>query len=133
MVFLNTNRFKDGPQYNNSASTTFLPPTAYTPEMVSRGLELLNEIYLKGFEFKKAGVMLTDIIAEEDVPMSIIETNYLDDHRHKLMKTIDQINRHLGQDTVFVASSGVERKWEMKRAKLSPRYTTRWSDLPKVK
>ncbi len=133
MVFLNTNRFKDGPQYNNSASITFLPPTAYTPEMVKRGLELLSEIYLQGFEYKKAGVMLADIIAEEDVPLSIIETNYLDDHRHKLMETVDKINRHLGQDTIFLASSGIDRLWEMKRAKLSPKYTTRWSDLPKVK
>lgn len=133
MVFLNTNRFKDSPQYNSSVSTTMFPPTAYTPEMIKTGLQLLEELYLKGFEYKKAGVMLSDIIREEDVPLSFLETNYLDDKRKNLMLTIDKINRIAGQDTVFYASSGIKKDWEMRRAKLSPKYTTRWKDIPRIK
>jgi len=133
MVFLNTNRFKDGPQYNNSASTTLFPPTAYTPELIKAALKLLQELYLPGFDFKKAGVMLTDIIQEEDVPLTFMAENYLDDKRKTLMEVLDTVNRYLGQDTVFYASSGIKKDWEMKRAKLSPKYTTRWSDIPKVK
>jgi DNA polymerase V len=133
MVFLNTNRFKDGPQYNNAASTTLFPPTAYTPELIHAGLELLKDLYLPGFEFKKAGVMLTDIIQEEDVPLTFMADNYLDDHRKKLMETVDFVNRKMGQDTLFYASAGVRNDWEMKRAKLSPKYTTRWSEIPRVR
>jgi len=83
MVFLSTNRFKEGPQYNNSLSATLFPPTAYTPELIKTALNLLEELYLPGFEFKKAGVMLADIIAEKDVPLSFMDTNYLDDKRKK--------------------------------------------------
>ncbi len=133
MVFLNTNRFKEGPQYNSSASTTLFPPTAYTPDMIKHSLELLDEVFLNGFEYKKAGVMLSDIIREEDVPLSFMETNYLDDRRKTLMTTMDKINKRTGQDTLFFASSGIKKDWEMKRAKLSPRYTTSWKDIPKVK
>jgi len=133
MVFLNTNRYKEGPQYNNSASTTLFPPTAYTPELIQKALVLLDSLFAPGYEFKKAGVMLTDIIQEEDVPLTFMTDNYLDDKRKILMDVIDTVNKYLGQDTVFYATSGIKKDWEMKRAKLSPRYTTRWSDLPKVK
>lgn len=133
MVFLSTNRFKEGPQYNNSLSTTLFPPTAYTPDMIKIALALLEELYLPGFEYKKAGVMLADIIAEGDVPLNFIETNYLDDKRKELMDIVDKLNRKHGQDTVFFASSGVQKDWQMRRAKLSPRFTTRWNDLPRVK
>ncbi|HOD17140.1 MAG TPA: Y-family DNA polymerase [Candidatus Cloacimonadota bacterium] len=133
MVFLNTNRFKDGPQYNNAASTTIFPPTAYTPDLIKTALELLDSLYVPGYEFKKAGVMLTDIIQEEDVPLTFLAENYLDDKRKVLMDVIDAINIHLGQDTIFFAGAGIKKDWEMKRAKLSPHYTTRWDELAKVK
>jgi DNA polymerase V len=133
MVFLNTNRFKDGPQYNNAASTSLFPPTGYTPELIKTAMQLLDQLWLPGFEFKKAGVMLTDIIHEADVPLTFMADNYLDDKRKILMEVIDAVNKYLGQDTVFYASAGIQKNWEMKRAKLSPRYTTRWTDVPKVK
>jgi len=133
MVFLSTNRFKEGPQYNNSLQTTLMPPTAYTPDLVKVALELLRELHLPGFEYKKAGVMFSEIMSEDDVPLNFIETNYLDDRRKGLMDAIDKINRRCGRDTVFVASAGIKKDWQMRRAKLSPAYTTRWSDLKKIK
>ena len=133
MVFLGTNRFRKGPQYNNSLTATLFPPTAYTPQIISQSLELLREIWLPGFEYKKAGVMLSGIIAEEDAPLSFLEKNYLDDERSDLMRAIDNLNRSMGRDTVRYAGSGIKRDWEMKRELLSPRYTTNWKDLPKVK
>ncbi|HPH72277.1 MAG TPA: Y-family DNA polymerase [Candidatus Cloacimonas sp.] len=133
IVFLSTNRFKEGPQYNNSLSTTLFPPTAYTPDLIEKALNLLEELFLPGFEFKKAGVMLADIIPEKDVPLSFMEVNYLDDKRKKLMETVDKLNRIYGQDTLFYASNGIKKDWKMRRAKLSPHYTTNWNDLPKVK
>lgn len=133
MVFLSTNRFKEGPQYSNSLATTLFPPSAYTPELIRKALQLLDELYLPGFEYKKAGVMFADIIREEDVPLNFIETNYLDDRRKNLMEAVDKINRSMGQDTIFYASSGIDKEWQMLRKRLSPHYTTRWTDLPKVK
>ncbi|NLO12225.1 MAG: DUF4113 domain-containing protein, partial [Candidatus Cloacimonetes bacterium] len=53
--------------------------------------------------------------------------------RKILMDIMDKINRQSGRDTLFYASSGIQRDWQMRRARLSPAYTTRWKDLPKVK
>ncbi|HNT52138.1 MAG TPA: Y-family DNA polymerase [Candidatus Syntrophosphaera sp.] len=133
MVFLNTNRFKEGPQYNNSAQSSLAVPSAYTPDLIKAGLELLRDVYLPGFEYKKAGVMFAHLMDEGDVPLNLIESSYLDDSRKALIEAVDSLNRRCGRDTVFYASCGVGKKWEMKRAKLSPCYTTRWSDLPRAK
>lgn len=133
MVFLSTNRFKSGPQYSNSLQIELSPPTAYTPELIKSALNLLNEVYLPGFQYKKAGVMISDIVHADDVPLNFLQTNYLDDKRKILMDIMDKINRRSGRDTLFYASSGIRRDWQMRRARLSPAYTTRWKDLPKVK
>jgi DNA polymerase V len=133
MIFLNTNRFKEGPQYNNSASTTLQAPSAYTSDLIRIGLALLRDVYLPGFEYKKAGVMFADIMDENDVPMNLIERSYLDDGRKKLIEAIDLLNNAYGRDTVYYASCGTKKDWEMKRAKLTPYYTTRWKDIPRIK
>lgn len=133
MVFLNTNRFKEGPQYNNAMQVQLSPPSAHTPDLIKTALSLLREIHLPGFQYKKAGVMFSGLIHEDDVPLNLLETNYLDDSRHELIQAVDRLNRKHGRDTVFFASSGTKRDWQMKRARLSPAYTTRWTDLIRTK
>ncbi|RMG60120.1 MAG: DUF4113 domain-containing protein, partial [Gammaproteobacteria bacterium] len=49
-----------------------------------------------------------------------------------LMQTLDRINRS-GRGRLFFASEGIRRPWQMRRDHLSPAYTTRWSDLPRVR
>lgn len=133
MVFLATNRFKEGPQYSNSKQMVLSPPTAYTPELIKHAMELLEELHLPGFEYKKAGVMFSELVKSDDVPLNFLETNYLDDRRKLLMDTMDKINRKNRRGTLFLASCGTKQQWQMRRVRLSPAYTTRWSDLPRAK
>ena len=59
--------------------------------------------------------------------------DYEDTARAKaLMTTLDKINQRWGRRTLHIAAEGVQKAWQMKRSKLSPRYTTAWSELPKV-
>jgi len=133
MVFLATNRFKEGPQYNNALQIQLSPPSAHTPDLIKIALTMLHELHLPGFQYKKAGVMFSGLISEDDVPLNLLETNYLDDRRHDLIQAVDRLNRKHGRDTVFFASSGTKRDWQMKRARLSPAYTMRWTDLIRTK
>ena len=48
-----------------------------------------------------------------------------------LMSVIDAINQ-LGQAKVFFAAKGINQHWAMKRQLLSPAYTTKWAEIPKV-
>ena len=49
-----------------------------------------------------------------------------------LMRALDDINARYGRRTVQFAAEGVARSWQMRRDRLSPRYTTRWDELPAV-
>lgn len=49
-----------------------------------------------------------------------------------LMVLMDKLNRQ-GRGTLYFAGQGIQPAWQMKREMLSPRYTTRSSDLPVVK
>lgn len=50
----------------------------------------------------------------------------------RLMEVLDHLNAKDGKGTLYFAGQGVEQQWQMKREMLSPRYTTRYSDLVKV-
>ncbi len=132
-VFISTNRFKECPQYNNNASYKFNSPTAYTPDFIEIAIKILRRIFRKGFYYKKAGIMITDIASEENVPYDIFEPLYLDRPQKNIMELVDKINNTMGENTLFYASLGVKKKWQMRRNLLSPKYTTSWKDIPKVK
>lgn len=53
--------------------------------------------------------------------------------RSKAMEAMDAINTRFGRGTVHVGSAvgdGPARDWSMKQERLTPQYTTRWSDIP---
>ena len=52
--------------------------------------------------------------------------------RPVLMDVIDRANARWGRGTLKVAAEGVRKPWQMKRERVSPAYTTRWDELPRV-
>ena len=136
-VFLETNPFAAGDrQYFNSIGRELTTATNYTPDLCASAGELLNRIYRPGFRYKKVGVLVTNIVSESAVqsafdtpPPSQVE------RRRKLMATIDAANLRFGRHAVRVASSArVDRQpaWWMRQTRKSPRYTTRWDEVPIV-
>ncbi|HDS2223637.1 TPA: DUF4113 domain-containing protein, partial [Enterobacter ludwigii] len=51
----------------------------------------------------------------------------------RLMEVLDHLNAKEGKGTLYFAGQGVQQQWQMKREMLSPRYTTRFTDLLKVR
>jgi DNA polymerase V len=130
-VFICTNRFKpEVPQYSNSLMITLPEPTSSTPVLIKYALRCLKEIYRPGFEYKKAGVMLTEIVPETHRQQNLFVQEPAD---IKLMKALDCINRKWGRNSVQYACSGFKKPWTFKRVQLSQAYTTRWDQLPVVK
>ncbi|MGP8215312.1 MAG: DUF4113 domain-containing protein, partial [Bacteroidia bacterium] len=48
-----------------------------------------------------------------------------------IMQAIDKTNRIYGKDTLHLAVQGHKRKrkWKLRQERLSPSYTTKWSDI----
>lgn len=129
-VFVHTNSFRaDRDQY--AGSYTVKMPTASDDTLVFAAAVIfaLDRIFRDGYKYQKAGVMLAELTpAVHRQEALFIDPNHLA-KRSRLSSTIDAINRQFGRDTVRLAATGVHRPWRMRRQTLSPRYTTRWSDL----
>lgn len=129
MVFIHTNNFReDLPQYFQNSIVKFPVATNSTMEIVKYALTALKHIYKKGYQFKKAGVIITEI-----VPDSAIQTNLFDhvdrDKHSRLMAVVDQLNDGFKRNNLRLAVQEGDRKWRLRQEKLSPCYTTRISDI----
>lgn len=56
-----------------------------------------------------------------------------DERRLRLMEAVDGINRKHGRHTARPLAMGYDRGWEMKRGRLSGRYTTRLDEVLRVR
>jgi len=129
-VFITTKRFGEPPYYSNGVAGALGEHTAREASFVKASRRLLEPIYRKGYDYKKAGVMLYDIHPSRPHQESLFGRGRREDET--LMEAVDRINRQHGKETIGLAAAGLpgEREWTMKRQKRSPRYTTRWDELP---
>ncbi len=134
MVYLTTNRFRQNDSQYANYAISYLPlPSAYTPDFLQAVKRVLNSIFREGYKYKKVGVMISDIMHQSKAPLDFFEPTYLDDRRKTIMDCFDKINKKWGRNTLTYINTDAEKKWKMKREKLSPGYTTSWNELPIVK
>lgn len=129
-VFVKTSPFVvNETYYGNVASEKLMNPTRDTRDIIAAAVKSLDRIWLDGYRYAKAGVMLNDF-----TPTGVSQLNLFDEiqpraHSDQLMKALDSIN-HSGLGKVWFAGRGIASEWQMKREMLSPAYTTRWSEIP---
>ena len=132
-VFIRTSPFKDNePQYSNSASGELLIPSCDTRDFIELASHLLKRIWKDGFRYAKAGVMLSDFYDPGMFQPGLFDDVSTRSNSQQLMSVLDTINQS-GAGKVFFAGQGIKKDWSMKREHLSPAYTTRWDQLPRVK
>ena len=128
-VFLTTNPFDSSqPQYGGSRKIQLSRTTNDSLEIVKAAIDALKQIYKPGLIYKKAGVVVSEIVPENQVQLSLFDG--VDRRKRKcLMNSVDQINKRIGKNKVRLAVQGFDRKWRLKQEHLSPCYTTRFTDL----
>jgi DNA polymerase V len=135
IVYIETNRFKkDEPQYVNSTHINLPEPTSSTIELTMSALYGLNKIYKSGYRYKKAGVLLEGIQPNNQIKLNLFR---IFNHERKqreniLMKAVDKVNKRWGRGSLKLAAEGTKQVWKMRRAKLSPRYTSNWNELLEI-
>ena len=133
-VFIMTSMHGSGPRYSKARGVTLGVATSYTPRLIAKAYELLDEIFAWGFVYKKAGVMLTGFMPDGQVQQALEDMGEGDsDKQRTIMHTVDRVNCRFGSGTVSYAAAGVQPKWGMRQTKKSPRYTTAWDDILKIK
>ncbi|MCO5252258.1 MAG: Y-family DNA polymerase [Candidatus Kapabacteria bacterium] len=131
MVFVHTNGHrKDLPQYSRNIVIKLPFATNSSIELSRFALFALSKIFKDGYHYKKAGVIVQDFTPEDSPQIHLFENR---DERHiPLMKAVDALNKSYGQQKIRLATQDQKRVWKMKQEKLSPRYTTKLSDIIKI-
>lgn len=130
MVFIHTNNFReDLPQYWRNIVMHLPVPTNDTQEIVHYALTGLKSVFLNGYQYKKAGVIITEIT--EGAQLGLFD--HVDrEKRERLMQTIDKINGEHGNN-IKLAVQGTGRGWKLKQEQLSGHYTTNLNQIINIK
>ena len=131
-IYIRTNPFKETTQYVRANSIKLDSATCDTRKIIKTAWKLLDEIYINGYEYKKAAVKLSRI---QDV--SEHQISLFGGHDTKedliLMGLMDRINSRDGHETVKIAACGTNKHaWFMKQTMKSPRYLTGWNELLEI-
>lgn len=144
-VFLNTNSFReDLPQYWNFSEERLLTPSNSTMTIVQAAKAALEKIYRQGFQYKKAGVIVMGVTADNPIQHDLFD---ISTEQYKKLKSldevIDRINRIHGTETLVLGAQQYTKKDGKGKADVfanaikhdfrSPNPTTRWSDVIKLK
>ncbi|WP_447332606.1 Y-family DNA polymerase [Klebsiella pneumoniae] len=133
-AFVKTSPFAlNEPYYGNSTSVKLLTPTQDSRDIITAATKCLDAIWRDGHRYQKAGVMLGDFYSQGVAQLNLFDDNAPRQNSEKLMEVLDHLNAKDGRGTLYFAGQGIQRAWQMKREMLSPRYTTRFSDLPVVR
>jgi DNA polymerase V len=132
LVFIDTNPFReDLAQYSKNIVMNLPVASNSTQELIHYALDGLKKIFRPNYLYKKAGAMLMDICSEDIVQGNLFDK--VDRKKHKnLMTVLDSVNDRYGRNTLKIACMGDGKAYKIKQERLSPYYTTRLSDLPKV-
>ena len=128
-VFLQTNPFrKQDAQYMPTRGVMLPVATADTAKLIAAALAALGAIWRDGYRYKKAGVMLVNLVKANTVGSGLFDER--DDSRALArMKVLDGLNARFGRDAVTFGRTGAPRPWLMRNDMLSQRFTTDWDEL----
>src|ERR1700712_786915 len=132
-VFMHTSTFNNDAFYSNGASARFSETTNDTGEVVALAVRLGERLWRDGFRYSKCGVMIAELLPES-IRQPALWGELEREKRERGWRGMDKLNATLGRDTIRILSAGPkEAAWKLRAEYRSPRWTTRWDELPKVR
>jgi len=132
-IFITTSKFIDD-RYFASKVITMPHATSYTPDLIKYSRAALKEIYRTGHEYKRAGIIALEIRQEANIQYHLF-SKLPEKKQQILMNYIDKINNHISKKKPKVRFAA-EGRWHItkvhKQEKVSPAYTTEWSQILKI-
>ena len=144
-VFAHTNFFReDLPQYSNFAEVTLATPSNSTVTIVQAAKDVLRGIFIPGYRYKKAGVIVMGVTPDTPVQHDLFDIAPEKYARLRCLdEAIDRVNRIYGTETVVLGAQQYQANKETGKADVfanairhdfrSGNPTTRWKDIIKLK
>ena len=119
-VYVRGDHFRqDLPFYSNSCSVRLPSHTASAMELAKHALIAFNNIFRDNFYYRKAGVMVTDIINDNQLQLDIFNGEN-DAKQAKLMTAIDSINDRYGKKQIVLAPTLSRGEWAPQQNHFAP-------------
>ena len=132
MLVIDKHKYESQKYYFNKAVT--LPYSTNSTLTISNvAISMLKDLYKgnEGIKFKKAGVIVTELIDEDKKQLQLFEE---ENPKHlAIMKAMDFLNAKIGDRKVKLGTQNLNLTWNMKQNHLSPRFTTRFNEILEIK
>jgi len=119
----------DDNYYKKSLVYEFPVATDKTLKIAEAITYVFDSIYLPEVNFYRCGVgaivLENKLFQQQDMFNASV-------NNPELMQCYGSINHRYGNSTVEVSAAGKAEKWQMRRSFLSPSYTSKWQDIPKI-
>ena len=150
-VFITTSPFRANDRQHSPSMTVPVRPTADSRHLVGAAVRAAREMFRPGFNYTKAGCMLLDLQAKQAAAQQSELDLFAEPEPHSpaagqakdrssLMDAMDSLNRRFGRGavrigsaTTAVANDSGAASWSVKQDRRTPRYTTRWDEIPRVR
>ena len=135
---------EDLAQYWNFQELRLVTPTSSTIPIVQAAHDVLDRIFIQGYQYKKAGVIVMGISPDSPIQQDLFDLNAEQIQKmRRLDEVVDRINRMHGSETIVIGAQQYTRKDGKGKADVfanaikhdfkSKNPTTRWSDVIKLK
>lgn len=130
-VFIRTD-FHDmkTPPFSVMAQETLMSPTSDSRAITAAARRIFERIWRSGFPYRKAGVLLMDLSQSAEAMPSLFDDRY--PGSDLLMQAVDRLNGRYGRGSIGLGMPSKDARWKMRQERLSPRYTTRWEEVPRA-
>jgi DNA polymerase V len=93
-------------------------------------VKMLKEIFEEGAIYKKAGVIVTELIPENQKQLHLFEE---ENPKHlRLMQVIDAYHKKTGERKIRLGNQDLQKTWKMKQNHLSNKYTTDFKEILEI-
>ena len=132
ILYLRKDKYKIETQRYNFYKMETIPFASNSSITISSlAVKMLKEIFEEGAIYKKAGVIVTEIIPENQKQLHLFEE---ENPKHlKLMQVMDAFHKKTGERKIRLGNQDLQRTWKMKQEHLSPKYTTDFKEILEVK
>ena len=132
MVYLRKDKYKTERQRYNFYKIETLPFASNSSITISNlAVKMLKTMFEEGEIYKKAGVIVTEIIPENQKQFHLFEN---ENPKHiKLMQVMDDYHKKTGERKIRLGNQDLQRTWKMKQEHLSNKYTTDFKQILEIK
>lgn len=131
ILYLRKDKYKvERPRYNFYKMEN-LPFASNSSITISNlAVKMLKEVFEEGEIYKKAGVIVTNIIPENQKQFHLFEE---ENPKHlKLMQVMDDYYKKTGERKIRLGNQDLQKTWTMKQEHLSKKYTTDFNEILKI-